>query len=98
MFSQVCESVGSGEGEEGSPCDHYPLFIRPHCKWSPSQTLEIISPGPSPPPLTSIGHQWTPVQTCSLEETPLLPSVLTFGGYGTHGWQSERYAYYWNGF
>ena len=60
-----------------------------------------MGPTPSPwipdmdlPPqlLTSGGHHWRPVQTCSLEDSP--PQlVLTFGGGNRSG---RYYASYWN--
>ena len=34
------------------------------------------------------GHQWGPVQTCSLEDSPPPPPLLTFSG-------GHRYAYGW---
>ena len=75
---------------EGSLYGHYPWCIGPHC---------TAPPTPIPPRyqiwgpvvLTSGGHHLRPVQTCSFEDTPLLP-ILTSGG------QSGWYASYWNAF
>ena len=60
-------------------------------------TLPLGYPTPTPL-LTSDGHHWRYVQSCSLEDlnptNPPLPLVLTSNG--DH--QSMRYAYYWNVF
>ena len=67
IFSYVfaCQSVSP----QGSPCDHYPWCIGPHCTGSPP-----------PPPwtsdlgtlllVTSGGHNRRPVQICSPEDHP----------------------------
>ena len=46
--------------------------------------------GPNSPLQTSGGHHWRPVKTCSLEDLPPPPFILTSsGGYqNTYGWQA----------
>ena len=46
------------------------------------QTWDLTVQAPSPL-VTSGGHQWKPVQTCSLQDPPVPPAplVLTSGGY-----------------
>ena len=46
--------------------------------WTPDTEL------PNPLLVKSGGHHWRPVQTCSLEDPP----VLTSGGHSTYGWQA----------
>ena len=62
MFSVVSVSQSSVHG--GSPCDHYPLCIGPHCT-----DLLLVTSG---------GHYWRPVQTCSFEDTA---GATSGGGY-----------------
>ena len=107
MFSymSVCHFI-----HRRSPCDHYSWCIRPHCTGSPSRhgalpQLALVSPSPpdmglgpqSLPHLlvTSGGHHWRPVQTCSLDlivQAPPSPPplLLTFGGHqSTYSWQVD---------
>ena len=58
------------------PCDHHPWCIGPNCTCSPGLAPPRHGtwgpPWPLPPPwtwdlVTSGGHDWRPVQTCSLQ-------------------------------
>ena len=73
MFSLVCLCLSTGRG---FPCDHYSWNMGPHCTRTPSK-VPALPPqhqtwdpsGPSPLLVTSFGHHWRPIQTCSLEDT-----------------------------
>ena len=90
IFSRtcVCHSV-QVEGRV-----HYPWCIWKY-EYSPGTRH-----GTYPPLLllTSGGHHWRPVQSCSLENLSRLPTVLTSSGgrQNTFGLASGRYVSYWN--
>ena len=72
VFSCVCVCVCS----LGVPCDHYPSWIdfaiqgpkpQPRLFWLPEHGILTVH---NPLIVTSGGHDWRPVQTCSLEDPP----------------------------
>ena len=67
VFSRVCLFTG------GSLCDHYPWCIWPYYTGLPPPNPALWTSkmaGPGPLLVTSGGHHWRPVQTCSLEDPP----------------------------
>ena len=100
VFSHVSVILSVHRGG-GFPCDHYPWCLGPHYTGSPwpwpwlkytfSAPLDIrpgtSCPSPTPLLLTSGGHHWRPVQTCS-PEIPI-PSGVTSGGghWSTYGFK-----------
>ena len=87
MFSLVSVFLFTGEGG-GSACDHYIkhwTVLGPPCghqTWDPSPRHQTSDPHHGqqawdPQPVhylvTSGGHHWKPVQTCSFEDPPAPP-------------------------
>ena len=67
VFTGVCHTGGP------VPCHHYPWCIEPRCTYPPpphTHTSDLGTYLPLPLLLTSSGHHWKPVQTCSLEDLP----------------------------
>ena len=68
MFSVVSIRQSFCPQGEGSPCDHYPWYIGPHCTEVHLPEMGPHCTGPRSP-ATDIwcgNHHWRPVQTCSL--------------------------------
>ena len=87
MFSQA--SLCSREGVRY-------IMDRPYPREHTLPPRHTLQPGiPYPLLLTSGGHLWRPVKTCSIKALPpALPTVLTSSG----GHRSGRYTSYWNVF
>ena len=64
--------------------------------WPLDMGLHIKPQATGPLLVTSGGHHWRPLQTCSLEDP--LPSVLTSSGEGCTVGASRLHASYWNAF
>ena len=71
-------SVKTVNSEQPVPCNSNPQ--------TPDMGHPSSSHVPYPPLVISGGHQWRPVQTCSLQDTPL--PVMTSGGWSTYGGQA----------
>ena len=69
----------------GVPCDHYLWCIGPHCTDPHSGHGTSLDWTSTPLLMTSGGHHWRPVQTCSLQEPPL-PTAT-----GTDIWSLLKY-------
>ena len=90
--------------EHLDPLAQAPCLSRPGT-WGPSQPQLLPPdighglPGHSPLLVTSGGHHWRPVQTCSLEFTVRMPHCTDIWWSLKHVWLASRwYACYWNAF
>ena len=72
MFSVVC--VCHSAYPLGSPCDHYPWCLGPHCAGPSPPWTSVVGPpahpalAPAPYYWHLVANNWRPVQTCSLED------------------------------
>ena len=87
VFTCVCLFTGG----LGSPYDHYPWCIRPHCTGPPTKALphppDIRHGSPCPSLLATFGgHHSGPAQICSFEDPS--PPVLTSGDRNMYSWQA----------
>ena len=100
----ACHSIHLGVGGSHVTIIHdaLDLTVRPFWPQShqhshpPISDMSLPGPGSSPPLVTSGGHYWRPVQTCSLEDPPNQCHLLTVEGVMVS--TSGQYASYWNDF